>query len=352
MATVPSGRRAYVTQPGQKGLCDPDGIQPSYDYNRYDEPVYTKCDPPPLELLTERAVFSSGDELMNQLAPRIDAPIETLVAYEQQQGYPSLRAHLDGGESTEEGAAAGAGSDGPTGNEAATLEQDGVTRADFPVGDAILSLLNDRGEIQIADTVYKVTRDNVYAVNVVDLPVLRQKVPSLSSPPPADGDPRIAVTPVETTVPRESMEPLSSLTATNGPRFHHIPGVGSVCEVYAGSSNRMRGTSYKTFWFFYTEAGVTTEWERKKKFLWWSYWASTYQPGTLSYSFTSTLTQGQIGLPGSNPAGPRSGSFSWTGTSRIHTTLAWGIFHRILGEIHSHHSVSNSSVTGSCDTTA
>jgi hypothetical protein len=297
-------------------------------------------------------MFSSGDELANQLAPRIDASEETLAAYEQQQDYQSLRAYMDGGESTEQGAAAGSGSDGPTGNEATALQQDGVTRADFPVGDAILSVLNSRGELQIGDTVYKVTRDNVYAVHVMDLSVLREKVPTLSSPPPADGDPRIVVSPVETTVPQESSEPLYNRTAAGGPRFHHVPGVGSVCDVYAGSSNRMRGESYKTFWIFYTEAGVTTEWQRKKKFLWWSYWANTYQSGTLSYSFTSTLTQGQIGLPGSYPAGPRSGSFSWTGTSRIHTTLAWGIFHRIYGEIHSHHSVSNSSVTGSCDTTA
>ncbi|HEU4452903.1 MAG TPA: hypothetical protein VFR81_07575 [Longimicrobium sp.] len=300
------------------------------------------CPPP-----AERRVFSDGGALSNELSSRVDASTATLAAYEQQQGFQSLRAYLDGGEEF----TTGTGED-PTGNEAVALQNDGVVRSDFPVGDAILSLMNSRGEIQVGDSVYKVTRDNVFAVHVVDVAVLQQKVPTLSSPPPSDGDPRIAVAAVETTVPPESQVMYSRAPAPGGPAFHHVPGVGGVCYVNAGSSYRMRGKSYKTFWFFYTEAGVTTEWERKKKFLWTSYWANTYQSGTLSYSFTSTLTQGQIGLPGSNPVGPPSGSFSWTGTSRIHRTLAWGIFHRIYGQIHSTHTVSNSQAAGSCQTAA
>lgn len=299
---------------------------------------------PPFVPVPERYVFADTSALRMEVSSRIDAPTWLLASAEQQQGYQSLRAYLDGGEEF----TTGTGED-PTGNEATALQNDGVVRSDFPVGDAILSVLNARGEVQIGQTVYKVTRDNVYAVHVNDLWVLDQKVPTLSSPAPTDGDPRISITPVETTSPPEGTV-LTSETPVDGPRLHHVPGVGGTCHVYGGSSNRMRGKSYKTFWFFYTEAGVTTEWERKKKFLWWSYWGNTWQSGTLSYSFTSTLTQGQIGLPGGNPVGPPSGSFSATGTSRIHKTLAWGIFHRIRGEIHSTHSVANSQANGSCNT--
>lgn len=368
-ATAPetnvSEARPYITQPTGKRFCTFTENPYNYEYNPYgwQEPSYEECYQPPIEVEicidpvtgeqfvcpppTERRVFSSGGDLSIELGNRVDASSATLASYEAHQGYQSMRNYLDGGEENQ----TGTGED-PTGNESVALQNDGVVRSDFPVGDAILSLMNSRGEIQIGDSVYKVTRDNVFAVHVADVAVLQQKVPTLSSPPPADGDSRISVAAVETTVPPESQALASRTPLSRGPAFHHVPGVGGVCHVNAGSSNRMRGKSYKTFWLFYTEAGVTTEWERKKKFLWTSYWANTYQSGTLSYSFTSTLTQGQIGLPGSNPVGPASGSFSATGTSKIHRTLAWGVFHRIYGQIHTTHTVSNSQVSGSCLTAA
>jgi hypothetical protein len=343
---ITSEANPYEYGSWQQETCENDGPPPPIEVDMCVDPVTEQqyvCPPP-----AERRVFSDAGAVSNELSSRVDASTATLAAYEQQQGFQSLRDYLDGGEEFTTGSG-----EEPTGNEAVALANDGVVRSDFPVGDAILSLMNNRGEIQIGDSVYKVTRDNVFVVHVADVAVLQQKVPTLSSPPPADGDPRIAVSPVESNVAPEYEAATSRTPLSGEARRHHVPGVGGVCHVYAGSDYRMRGKSYKTFWVWYTEAGVTTEWERKKR-SWWrgSYWANTSQSGTLGYSFTSTLTQGHILLPGSNPAGPPSGSNSNVGQSRIHKTLAWGFNHRINGEIHTRHTVANSQVTGFCDTTA
>ncbi len=85
----------------------------------------------------------------------MDLPKSDLEFREQQNGYPTLRAYLDSNEETEAKALAAGGSDGPTGNEATALQNDGVTRADFPVGDALLSVLNQRGEVRIGGSIFK-----------------------------------------------------------------------------------------------------------------------------------------------------------------------------------------------------
>lgn len=302
---------------------------------------------------SERLSFASMDEFKAYLEPLQDASKEALVAAEERNGFETLRAYLDPNEDTEETARAGEGSDGPTGNEARALENDGVTREDFPVGDAFLSALNNRGEVQIGGSVYKVTRDNVYEVSARDVGVLNEKVPTLSSPAPTDGDARIRINKVETTLPRESGEQVAtSLAATAGPRFHHLPGVGGNCYVYAGDK-RMHGKSYISNFFFYAEAGVTTEWERKKKFLWWTTWSNTWQSGTLKHEFQSAVTFGSWAGPWF-PIGPAGGVQTQTGTSKIHRTVAWGAGFgvRLRGNIHTRHDVSNSFVTGSCQTQA
>jgi hypothetical protein len=300
----------------------------------------------------ERLSFASTDELQTYLEPLQDASKETLVAAEERNGFETLRAYLDPNEDTEETARAGEGSDGPTGNEARALENDGVTREDFPVGDAFLSVLNHRGEVQIGGSVYKVTRDYVYEVSARDVAVLNEKVPTLSSPAPTDGDPRIRINKVETTLPRESGEQVATSLGATGPRFHHLPGVGGNCYVYAGDK-RMHGKSYISNFFFYAEAGVTTEWERKKKFLWWTTWSNTWQSGTLKHEFQSAVTFGSWSGPWF-PIGPSGGVQTQTGTSGIHRTVAWGVGFgvRLRGNIHTRHDVSNSFVTGSCQTQA
>jgi hypothetical protein len=298
-----------------------------------------------------RLRFADMSEYERYLGTLVDQPTSTLESAEAQKGIESLRAYLDGGEETEAGAAAGAGSDGPTGNEAAALENDGVVRSDFPVGDAVLSTLNARGEVHIGASIFKVTRDNIYEVSPTNLSVLNEKVPTLSSPAPTDGDSRITIRAVETTLPRESNQPLASLAADpEAPSYHHLPGVGPHCYVYAGS-NRMHGQSYITNLFFYTEAGVSTEWQRRKKFLWWSYWANTWQSGTLSHTWDGQLYFGSYTVPLAY-VGPGVGSQSGVSTSRIHRTLRWGVGFgvRIRGNIHTHHSFSNGSGNGTCQT--
>ncbi|HEX8432827.1 MAG TPA: hypothetical protein VF625_16195 [Longimicrobium sp.] len=276
-----------------------------------------------------------------------------LVATESGNRFPSLRAYLDPNEDTEETALAGARSDGSTSNEKQALENDGVTREDFPVGDAFLSTLNSRGEVEIGGIVYKVTRDNVYSVSPADLALLNQKVPTLSSPAPTDGDKRIQIYKVETTLPRESGDQAAATdraVAGEGPQFHHVPGVSGNCYVTAGDY-RMHGKSYRSNFFFYAEAGVTTEWERRKRFLWITTWSNTWQSGTLSHSYTSALLFGQYGGM-LIPIGSPSGSQSQTGTARVHQTVAWGVGFgvQIAGNIHAQHRVNNSTMTGSCNT--
>ncbi|HEX6371181.1 MAG TPA: hypothetical protein VF006_19840 [Longimicrobium sp.] len=299
----------------------------------------------------DRLVFGSPEELEVYLKPLQDAPREELEAAEARNGFQSLRAYLDSNEDTEEAAKASDGSEEPTGNEARALEQDGVTREDFPVSDAFLSVLNARGEVAVGGSVFKVTRDHVYEVSPDYAVTLDEKVPTLSSAPPADGDPRITVHKVESTLRDDAHEVAASQGA--GPVFNHQPGVGGDCYVYGGSSYRMHGKSYISNFFFYAEAGVSTEWERKKSFLWWSYWSNTWQSGTLSHSFTSSVVFGMWNGPWF-PIGPASGSQSQTGTSKIHRTVAWGVGFgvRLRGELHTRHNVANGYVTGSCFTDA
>lgn len=299
-----------------------------------------------------RLVFATPEEFQAYVEPLQNASKDALVAQEQRNGFESLRAYLDPNEDTEEAAKTAEGTEG--GAESRAAEADGVVREDFVVGDAFLSALNSEGEVEIGGRVFKVTRDNVYETDREYASVLNEKVPTLSSPASRDGDPRIIVHPVETTTPAESGEPVVAAAREGGPSFHHVPGVGNHCYVYAGSDKRMHGRSYISNFWIYSEAGVTTEWERRKKILWWwTSWSNTWQSGTLSHSYDSRLVFGLWNGPWS-PIGPTSGFQSQTSTSTVHNTLAWGFGWgvRIRGNIHARHNVSNSFVTGSCNTAA
>ncbi|HYW07099.1 MAG TPA: hypothetical protein VE913_09095 [Longimicrobium sp.] len=297
--------------------------------------------------------FKSTDEMEAYLAPLHGSSKDDLVTAESRNSFTSLRSYLDPNEDTEETALAAGKSGAPASNDEQAVEKDGVTREDFPVSDAFLSTLNSRGEVQIGESVYKVTRDNVYSVSPADVAILNEKVPTLSSPAPTDGDDRIKIYQVETTLPREFGEQAAvadRAVAVDGPQFHHIPGVSGNCYVTAGDY-RMHGKSYRTNLFFYAEAGVTTEWERRRRIWWVTIWSNTWQSGTLSHSYTSALLFGLYGGP-AVPIGPASGSQSQTGTARIHETLAWGVGTgvRITGNIHAEHRVNNSTINGSCRT--
>lgn len=296
------------------GLAGPSGTQLCEEPVSVDEPVCYPIDPIPVA----RLEFASMEEFEANLQPLQDASTAELIALEQMRvgQFESLRAYLDPKEDTEEAAAANAGTDGPTGNEWLALNNDGVTRGDFPVSDAFLSLLNSRGEVQIGGSVFKVTRDYVYEVAADYASVLNEKVPTLSSPPPADGDPAITAHPVETTETEVIEEPATSrLPASRGASFN----VGHVTS----GSFRLRGSSYVTNAWFYSEMGVTTTWQRRKSFWFISYWANTWQPGTLSHSYNATYkvtwypanTFPAIGTQSSLPGG----------TDRLHKTLMWRV---------------------------
>ncbi|HEX8903499.1 MAG TPA: hypothetical protein VF771_01515 [Longimicrobiaceae bacterium] len=275
----------------------------------------------------DRALYKSGDELTSEADRRAEMPTAELVKLEETQGYQSLRDYLDGKEWSLEAAQAGEGSEEPTGNEAEALKNDGVTRSDFNVADGILSLLNTRGEIQVGDSVYKLTRDYAYAVQVNDLPLLREKVPTLSSPAPTDGDPRIVVEPVETTEMPGGEKPAANRSP--GARFS-LGSVSSSC--YITNGNRMHGKSYITNAWFYSEAGIRTSWERKKYFLFVPYWSETATSGTLGYYYSlSGLTIGGSSVY------PTSGSGSASGVSSVGRTIISGWFRSIRGTIYGTH---------------
>lgn len=295
-----------------------------------------------------RLAFASSDEFQKYLEPLQNASREEIQAAEARNGFESLRAYLDPMEDTETAAKAGEGTQDPTGNEAQAMEKDGVSREDFPAADAFLSALNSRGEIEIGGRVFKVTRDYVYEVAPDYVAALDQQVPTLSTDASRTGDPGIIVHPVVT---GESDAAEANAAPRGGPSFHHVPGVGGNCYVYGGSDFRMHGKSYISNFFFYAEAGVSTEWERRKKFLWWTTWSNTWQGGTLSHTFTSATTFGMWNGPWF-PIGPTSGFQGLTGASKVHNTVAWGVGTgvRIRGNIHARHTVANSQANGSCNT--
>ena len=291
-------------------------------------------EPYPCPLPAERIVFSSGAELESYLSTLYDASEDQLRAAEQQRGLAlSLRGYLDNGESTEAGALAWAYTDGPTGNEAIALQNDGVLREDFELSDAFLSILNEKGEVQVGDSIYKVTRDNAYVVAPENLALLSQMVPTLSSPAPATSDPRIVVYPVETVTSDE--EPLTVRSA-DGDVFNgaNVAVKRHFCIVeWISDKRRLHGVSYITGLFFYGEAGVRTEWERKRTFG----WSNTSQDGMLLYDHSADLTRASGTPIWQSPAM----GFN-VGASKISKVLASGWFIKITGWIHTKHEVWNS----------
>jgi hypothetical protein len=326
----PEVARPQMTEPVY-GICpENDPVIPAYDEWQpvYDCPV----DVPPNPPVPDRAVIAGGDDFMTQVDGRADLSIAELYFLEQEQGYQSLRAYLDPNEWTQASAEAGAASESEdaTGNEGVAYVNDGVTRNDFPVGDGILSLLNARGEIQVGDSVYKLTRDNAYVVHVNDLAVLREKVPTLSSPAPAEPDPRIVVQPVETTDTPSEEEPAALRSAA--------PGLASSLGVHTSNcywrvgNYRMHGKSYITNALFYSEAGVRTEWERRKLFVFWS---NTWQAAPLEAAFSTA------GLRlGNNYVYPTSGSGFAPDGPEAHKLITSGWFKQIRGTIYGTHTSS------------
>ncbi|HET6763828.1 MAG TPA: hypothetical protein VFH27_09145 [Longimicrobiaceae bacterium] len=325
-----SSHRPYITVPQ---YCLTPAMSEPTDYDRYMYPQdveVQECisiNPPPLIPVEDRPVFYDGASVEATIEARNDASIESLVLSEQGQGYQSLRAYLDANEWTESTAAAGGDGEYPTGSEGVAQANDGVTRDDFEFGDGVLSLLNNRGEIQVGDTVYKLTRDNAYAVHQRDLALLRSLVPTLSSPAPAP-DYRIVVQPVETAT--DDSIPLA-LTRMPGTETSFSLGSHTNHCTWQDGSRRMKGKSYITNALFYSEAGVRTDWERKKLF-WWS---NTWQAGTLEYAYTTaSLRRGNTYIY------PTSGSGFLTGTASVHKVITSGWFKQIRGTIYGTHTSS------------
>jgi hypothetical protein len=298
-------------------------------------------------------VFSGTSDLEQYLGTIMDAPLEGVIAAEQQNGFQSLRAYLDAGESTEGGANFWGETDDGTGGEITAMQVDGVTRDDFYFSDAFLSILNHKGEIAIGDTIYKVTRDNVYAVSLDNVALLDQKVPTLSSPAPADGDPRIVVHPVEITGGEESVSynRTAAFDAPGGPRYGVFDN-RSTCEVYFGPDYRMRGMTFITTAVFFSEAVVKTVWERKKTWP-WIHWPNRYQSGTLSHTYTGSLAINYWFWGGTPVYYTYTDTKTRVGVEKIKSSLQWAVSPLgvgIKGHITTTHSVSNEHGTGSCNT--
>lgn len=309
---------------GTLAACDDATLSPDVGGRPF---VYAGSGEPP-KVVEGRLVFADTAHLDAYLKPLAVATPADLARQESTlPGFQSLRAHLDNGLWQEEAAKATEGSEEPTGNEAAALEKDGVTRSDFAVSDGFLSALNARGEVQVGGDVYKVTRDNVFRTRPEQVRELSAAVPTLSSPAPQDG--RFEFVPVETTTRPTDEAPAFSRAATGEVGGVDTQALGS-CVVYGGGG-RHYGSSYISHYWFYAEAGVLTEWQRRHG--WWifSWWASAWQPGVLSHSWNSSF----------GPGGAAQAS-----THRIHNLLQRrvGWFPRINGWINAQHN----SPAGTC----
>jgi hypothetical protein len=302
---------------------------------------------------TERLVFSGASDLEQYLGAIMDAPRADVIAAELQNGFQSLRAYLDAGESTEWGANFWGETDNGTGGEITAMQVDGVTRDDFYFSDAFLSILNHKGEIAIGDSVYKLTRDNVYVVSLANVALLDEKVPTLSSPAPADGDPRILVHPVEIIVDEGVSYTRAAFDAPDGPQYG-LFGNRSTCEVYFGPDYRMRGMTFITAAVFFSEAVVKTVWERKKTWP-WIHWPNRYQSGTLSHTYTGSLAINYWFWGGAPVYYTYTDTKNRVGVEKIKSSLRWAVSPLgvgIKGHITTTHSVSNWHGTGSCNTYA
>lgn len=290
----------------------------------------------------DRLAFRDMGHVEGYLKAISEADEAGLANTEAQVGaYRSLRAYLDPEEWTEASAKAAEG-DAASKNAAAALEKDGVVRGDFPVGDPFLSILNARGEVQIENTVFKVTRDHVYEVKAGEEALFGQ-VPTLSSPAPSEADPRLIVHPVETTEVRDG-----AVSSERGDRL--AASMLGACHAYAGSNYRMRGTTSINNYFIYAEARVTTQWQRKQG--WWifSWWGNSWQSGTLAHEYWGNLYYGVGGsLFGPYPV---SSGQSGTGTAQVTTAplwvAGWGVY--VTGSLNARHRVSNSQLNATCNT--
>jgi hypothetical protein len=106
------------------------------------------------------------------------------------------------------------------------------------------------------------------------------------------------------------------------------------CSVeWITAKRRLHGVSYITGLTFYGEAGVRTEWERKRTFG----WSNTSQDGMLLYDHSAKLTRASGTLIWPSPALGMN-----VGASKISKVLASGWFIKITGWIHTKHEVWNS----------
>lgn len=290
----------------------------------------------------ERLAFRDMKHVEGYLKAISEADEAGLANTEAQVGaYRSLRAYLDPEEWTEASAKAAEG-DAASRNAAAALERDGVVRGDFPVGDPFLSILNSRGEVQIENTVFKITRDHVYEVRAGE-EALFGRVPTLSSPAPAEEDPRLIVRPVETTEVRDG-------AVSSGTADRLAASMLGACTVNANSNYRMRGTTSFNNYFFYAEARVTTQWQRRQG--WWifTWWGNSWQSGTLAHEYWGNLYFGVGGIALGQV--PVSSGQSGTGTAQVTTAPLWivgpGVW--VTGNLNARHRVNNWMLNASCNT--
>ena len=70
---------------------------------------------------------------------------------------------------------------------------------------------------------------------------------------------------------------------------------------YFDGNHRMRARQFNGFWGFYSSIGANTLVQKKKKFLWWSWWKTVKTDNRLKYNvaYKSNVTPGYPGYPSS-----------------------------------------------------
>lgn len=179
------------------------------------------------------------------------------------------------------------------------------------------SILNEKGEIRVADSIYVVKKGVVQVLSIHDTLKMGKNIAY------------------------KSYEIIKKTASEKG---------CSAETSYNGSTYRILGRAFINFYSYYTEAGASTSWEKRKKILWWYNWDSSFDgiediqyPNYTSverlsivynntfsspyneYTRTGISHSGQV-IPGYGPA-----SYSYPTHSRTFISSISG--HRISGQM-------------------
>jgi len=179
------------------------------------------------------------------------------------------------------------------------------------------TVLNLNGEFQIADTVYKITKNHVYSVSHTNSHYLN----SISLRDDAHNalNRKTSLDPLVTVFEIKRSD-LELMDKTDFLRRK------SECEAYLNDRRRVKGQAWFTNWRVYMSATTELEFQRKGWGRWWRTNANWIKLDA-DYSITQTTKFGNVEPSLQPPPITKSGKFSKTKyrASEIKHNLTWGV---------------------------